>query len=504
MTGLMPVLLGVAVAGGNPVRHAVLVGAGHGDAGEAELRFAGADARRIAGILVEHGGFAEENVTLLESAKAADLVRTLQQMNRRLADNRSEDLLFVFYSGHADAGSLHLDGTRLSMAELRDLVARSPAEASVLIVDACRSGALTRVKGGRPGPSFDVRVESPIDARGYAILTSAAAGEDAQESDELGASFFTHFLASALIGAADQNRDGAVTLGEAFSYAAGRTLSATAQTVSGPQHPTYRKVLGGRGDLVLTRPGSGKGEAGMLDVMDSGWYIVRKLDGAVVAEVLSEDLGRRVALDPGEYEILKRTPDYLLEARVSIRPRTATRLSRRQMRRIDYGAMVRKGGLAAWSLSAFAQGGGRSELADLGLSWHGMAGTRIDFPWISVEGRLSVGRAAVHEIETFETVLALAALEALDLGSLTVAGGVEVGGAWLEQRFTASSEPRRNSYGLVAGVLLVAQTRLSGPLSARVEVEGLGYTLYAGDRVEEANRALHFAVRASVGAQVYF
>src|SRR5207249_4450049 len=129
---------------------------------------------------------------------------------------------------HADTEHLHLRGTHLPMDELRRAVADSPAGARVLVLDACRSGALTRVKGGRPAPSFDVRAEAVSGGpQGFVILTSSAAGEASQESDKLGASFFTHYLASALIGASDRNGDGVVTLAEAFSYAADRTVAAT-------------------------------------------------------------------------------------------------------------------------------------------------------------------------------------------------------------------------------------------------------------------------------------
>ena len=48
-----------------------------------------------------------------------------------------------------DGQSLHLGRSRLELSELRDLTTASPAEARVLVVDSCRSGALTRVKGAR-------------------------------------------------------------------------------------------------------------------------------------------------------------------------------------------------------------------------------------------------------------------------------------------------------------------------------------------------------------------
>jgi hypothetical protein len=146
-----------------------------------------------------------------------------------------------------DAEALHLAGTRLSSDELRDLV---------LVIDACRSKSAaegaTRRKGGHPA-AFVIDVQQRLQSRGVAILHSSAEGEDSQESDRLAASFFTHYLVSALRGAADSNDDGRVTLVEAFTCASARTLAATARTVAGPQHPTYRSSSAARPTSSLLR-----------------------------------------------------------------------------------------------------------------------------------------------------------------------------------------------------------------------------------------------------------
>jgi len=98
-----------------------------------------------------------------------------------------------------------------------------------------------------------------LASTGEAILTSSAADEIALESREIGGSFFTHHLVSGLRGAADSSGDGIVTLAEAYQYAFSHTVSATAATVAGTQHPAYDYQLAGQGDLVLSelwRPNS--------------------------------------------------------------------------------------------------------------------------------------------------------------------------------------------------------------------------------------------------------
>jgi hypothetical protein len=130
-------------------RHAIVIGDNQGDRDEVILRYAEAVARRLGEVLRSVGGFFPEDVELLNGVTAEDVRRALIRLNARLRQSNASTMLFVFYSGHADAESLHLGGTRLPLHELRDLTAGSPADVRVLVVDSCRSGALTRVKGGR-------------------------------------------------------------------------------------------------------------------------------------------------------------------------------------------------------------------------------------------------------------------------------------------------------------------------------------------------------------------
>ncbi len=340
------ILVAATVARAEPHRIALLVGANQGNGYELRLRYAEEEARRLGETLRLVGGFEAADIVVLEHPDAEELRRTLATLHARLAASEDETLLFVFYSGHADAEGLHLIGDRFALDELRDTVAAIPASARVLIVDACRSGSITRVKGGRIGPSFDVRVEAPIGARGFAILTSSAAGEDAQESDEVGSSLFTHYLNSALMGAGDSNSDGTVTIEEAFAYASDRTVAAATATRAGPQHPTFRYELGGRGGLVLTRPGRLSRQFGLVQFPESGWYLVQRPDGPVVAELRAVHPGQRLALEAGRYRLTKRLREQYLEGDVDVTAGAVSQLSMSQLQHYPYPHGVRKGALA--------------------------------------------------------------------------------------------------------------------------------------------------------------
>jgi hypothetical protein len=442
-------------------RYAIVIGENEGERDEVVLRYAEADARRLGDVLRRVGGFFPEDVVTLAGVSAEDVRRALIGLNARLRQSSANTMLLVFYSGHADADALHLGGTRLPLTELRNLVAGSPADVRVLVVDSCRSGALTRVKGGRPTRSFDVTIDTPPPAQGLAILTSSAAGEDAQESESLRASIFTHHLVSALLGAADRDHDGRVTIDEAFAYSAERTLAATASTLPGPQHPTYRLELGGRSDLMLTQPGMGGRDHGTLAFVTAGSYLVQNggPDGAVVAELNSDRDGGQLALPAGHYFVTQRNREFLRQGSFVVASGASVAVAPESMHRVEYARVVRKGGAApthAWSL--FVAGGVRGELLGLGTAGHADVGARVDLRSVSLELRIGFsGSERDNErlaIKSYETSLSLAGLHVFDVGALSLGIGLEGGPAWMAQRFVGpATAPRDGLAGFIAPIM---------------------------------------------------
>lgn len=491
-----------------PNRFAVIIGANAGDADEPTLRFAESDAERVAGVLRTLGGFQPENVITLNDLRAAEVRRALISLNARVRALSGESLMIVYYSGHADADALHLGGSHLPMTELRDLVIGSAASARVLVLDACRSGTITRVKGGTRAPAFDIDLALPVGAEGVAMLSSSAAGESSQESDALGASFFTHALVSALLGAGDTNHDGAVTLGEAFAYAKERTLASTSRTVVGPQHPTFRLDLGGREDLVLTRPGGEHRNVGTLAFSRPGLYVVHKgaQEGPVIAELAAEDAGGRIALDAGRYFVTRREPDHLEQGRFDVAAHGTTMVAPEAMARLEYARVVRKGGTirrAAGSL--FADGGVRGELFGLGTAWRTEVGGRVDLRQVSVALRLGFSQSGVDngglDITTREISLAVDGLRAFDLGPLTLDVGLEAGGSWFAQAFHDPRTPDRTAFGPFVGAVGQVEWPLPHRFYARLELAGLFYFLRTGTTSAMSSAPTY---RASAGLGVAF
>jgi uncharacterized caspase-like protein len=110
--------------------------------------------------------------------------------------------VIVYYSGHADEKGLLLGDDRYSYRSLRDRLDQIPGDVRIAVLDACSSGAFTRMKSGQSRPAF--LVDESSDMRGHAFLTSSSDSEAAQESDRIRASYFTHYLLSGFRGAADR------------------------------------------------------------------------------------------------------------------------------------------------------------------------------------------------------------------------------------------------------------------------------------------------------------
>jgi hypothetical protein len=303
-------------------RFAIVAGNDRGGGDTRPLLYAGADARKVYDILTRLGGVQVEDANLLVDGSAGDLQAALGKVERQAAEatRRGEKTaLFFYYSGHAKDGALRLGDSRLPIETLKALVAAAPVDIRIAILDSCRSGAMTRSKGARKAPAFQIESESPRDAKGLVILTSSASDEDSQESDLIGGSYFSHHLASGLLGGADRSGDGRVTLFEAYAYAYDRTVADTADSAAGAQHPTFSYDLAGNGDLVLTDVAARHEGIYLPRQAPSGVYFMVDGQGFVAAEINKGDgVDRRVALAPGRYRVKRRLGDRLRVGEVDV------------------------------------------------------------------------------------------------------------------------------------------------------------------------------------------
>jgi Caspase domain len=321
-------------------RFALVVGNNEGGEGTRPLMYAAEDARKFHNILLRLGGVRREDTALVLGGTAEEVLRALTALERKAADSSrrgQRTALYVYYSGHAKDGALLLGRTRIPFAALKNRLAQAPADVRVGIFDACQSGALTRRKGARRVPDFDVQSDAAQGARGLVILTSSAADEDSQESDLLGGSYFSHHLASGLLGDADRSADGRVSLSEAYAYAYERTLADTSGSTAGAQHPTYSYDFQGNGDLVLTDLVDRKEGLYFPVEAPGGVYFVVDERGFVVAEVWkAEARASRIAVPPGGYRLSRRLESHLRVAELAVASGKLTRVEDRAMRDVPF------------------------------------------------------------------------------------------------------------------------------------------------------------------------
>ncbi len=505
------VALHPAAAAAQAERFAVVVGNDAGQPPDAPLSYAETDASRMAAVLQEVGSVRPENLVLLRGQDAATVRRSLIAVNDRLRAAGRPAVLIVYYSGHADASALHLGPTELELSELEQLVRGSAAGFRLLILDACRSGALTRVKGGAPIPPFDIRVDERA-GEGAVFLTSSSASEDSQESDEIKGSFFSHALVSALLGAGDANGDGRVTLDEAYRYAYEATLRASSRTLGGLQHPTFQYELRGAGDLVLATLDADAPTRARVE-LPSGrtWLLFQgSEEGAVVAEVGPQDASRRLSVRAGRYFVRGRGPDVLLEGSFDAPAGGAVKLDEARLRRTAYARLVRKGGgdaRSVWSVEAAARV--RSALADDGGVCAGAAvGVSVAFHSLTVTPRFGYCRGSFASpgisasLDQYDLELSLAHVWDLRVVSLEI--GLTAGGSVLSQHFrTTGVAPARTSGALQLSPTLGVTRELGDRTYLFAALSGATFLFRTEDSTTaQSSVRPSFALRTALGVGV--
>jgi hypothetical protein len=210
-------------------REALIVATGsYSDIGLRRLRAPAQDAGPLAKVLEDPaiGGFA---VQQLLDQPAHVLARAVERFfaNRGLGDR-----LLVHLSCHGvkdDDGRLYfaasdterhlLASTALSARFLNDLIDRCRAQAIILLLDCCYSGAF--MAGSKGDQAVHLKDEFP--GRGRAILTASSAIEYAWEGDELLGSGQPSLFTAAIVegletGEADIDRDGVVSVDDLYKH----------------------------------------------------------------------------------------------------------------------------------------------------------------------------------------------------------------------------------------------------------------------------------------------
>ncbi|HKP62676.1 MAG TPA: caspase family protein [Polyangiales bacterium] len=356
---VLAVLAGARSARAEADGYAIVVGSNPGGPGQSMLRFAEDDASRVADVLLELGNYRADRIVRLLRPTPEQLLAAIERVRARvvpLAQSGKQSRFFFYYSGHARADALNLGSQELPLSTLRDRLLGLPATLSIVVLDACQSGAFSRVKGAGPATDFSFNSVDRLNTAGIAVIASSSAEELSQESEFLRSSFFTHHFLVGLRGAADRDGDGRVTLSEAYQYAYNHTLATTARTKVGEQHATLETNFKGKDDVPLTHPAAatarlrlGSGLASRVLVQQvPTWSVVAELDKIPGESVL-------LAVPAGSYAVTLRYAASAARCTVALRDGAETPLQPEQCESIPFEENESKGAAAAsgsegWSL----------------------------------------------------------------------------------------------------------------------------------------------------------
>jgi uncharacterized caspase-like protein len=193
------------------------------------------------------------------SLKNQPSYQILRELQRKVKQADSADLLLIYYSGHGKpnkSGLLHLTTLDTVIVELEtsaipinrvyDILGTGKAKKIVIILDCCYSGAAGQGFKG----IVDDQLQQLNNARGTYLVTASTELQVAHENAEEGLSLFTkHLIAGLETGEADKDGDGWVSMNELYDYVHAKVIAEKPT-----QQPT-KHVKEERGGLLIAKSG---------------------------------------------------------------------------------------------------------------------------------------------------------------------------------------------------------------------------------------------------------
>lgn len=235
----------------NRKRWAVVIGVSdYLDSTISDLAYADDDAQAMYDFLRSSeagmGGIPEENIRLLLNDQATS--RNIRSaLTTFLRGSTPDDVIFIYIAGHGAPDPQRLDdlyilahdteiadiaATGVSMALVNDAIQQAYAYNKVLITDACHSAgvgasATRSVNTNMVNAAFLEYMSNSTG--GFVAFTASEANQLSQEGEQFGGGHgvFTHYFLEGLKGAADDDGDRVVTLGEVMEFTRDRVRRET-------------------------------------------------------------------------------------------------------------------------------------------------------------------------------------------------------------------------------------------------------------------------------------
>ncbi|MBN2801475.1 MAG: caspase family protein [Deltaproteobacteria bacterium] len=287
--------------------YALLIGSSKSDDGSNDLKYAIQDAFKMGETLINVGRFEKKNISTLYNPSADEIKYALVRLKKILAAQKSLDVktrFFFYYSGHGKQDSLVLGKENYPLAKLRKELLELPSTVKLIILDACHTGEFSHVKGVTASKGFSSDFMDGLNVEGTAVIASSSGTELSQESVKLKGSYFSHHFNVGLRGAADEDKNGTVSLLEAYRYAYNRTLGSTALTEVGRQHATLEMDLKGKGDMILSWPSEINSKLLLDTTLEGSILVMSKSSDSVSADIRkAKGDAFTVTLKPDDYTV---------------------------------------------------------------------------------------------------------------------------------------------------------------------------------------------------------
>lgn len=257
------------------------------------------DADDVEKLLVspKYCGYPTANVRVLRNKEASRsaIIAGLQDL---AVQSQPSDTVVFYYSGHGaqrtagpDVGTYlcppEFDGKRpretgIEAEELSDLLQAIKAERLLVLIDACRSGAVARIKAEQGddllkwefgGP----RLDKLAAGEGRVIISASDAHQSSWIVGRYRNSLFTHFVLEGLQGGVDDRSDGLIRVLDLFHYVASQV-----RRERGDQTPVLTTRTQDNFPVALRKGGFLKSEEGFSANADTS-----------AQESLSEGAGQR-------------------------------------------------------------------------------------------------------------------------------------------------------------------------------------------------------------------
>ena len=217
---------------GTPQRYAIVIGIGnYKDSKIPTLQYTVADAQGMYNVLTneKYGFMSKENVKILinEEASTQNIKKSFGTWLKK--NVKEKDFVIIYFAGHGapEAGSTYwvtydsniedLYGTAISNDSISKMLNSIESKTIIVFLDSCYSAATVN-RGWHTRSLIEKDPFEEFKGEGKVVITSSNGKQLSLEIQEYGHGVFTYYLIQGLIGKADQDIDGYITLDEIWDY----------------------------------------------------------------------------------------------------------------------------------------------------------------------------------------------------------------------------------------------------------------------------------------------